>query len=132
MNAVKSPLIQVDNLDDRREVWTLMKRLSPARRVQFLEWCCSQARLGKHPGKPVVAMKTKRLAAQARWDDSAEERLQNDLWMDLWMLVNNYDFDLDAGLARLVEMVRGRRNGSLEMSEREVQHGPQRPVHLRL
>lgn len=27
-------------LDDRREIWKLLDRLTPASRVDFLKWCC--------------------------------------------------------------------------------------------
>lgn len=28
--------------DERREIWRLLKHLTPQRRIQWLQWCCKQ------------------------------------------------------------------------------------------
>jgi len=30
-------------LDDRRELWKMLDRLPPAKRIAWLQWCCKQA-----------------------------------------------------------------------------------------
>lgn len=104
----KPPLLIVDNLDTRREVWQLLKRLSPAKRIEFLTWCCERARPKRGQGKPFVNQKTLDLAAKARWDSGADERLHHEVWGDLWTLVNSFGLSPDAAQARLVQMARGK------------------------
>lgn len=29
-------------LDDRREIWTILKRMTPGQRIDFVRWCCRQ------------------------------------------------------------------------------------------
>lgn len=36
-------LAEIDDTDSRRELFYLMSRLSPARRVEFLQWCAGVA-----------------------------------------------------------------------------------------
>lgn len=36
-------LKEIDNLDDRREIFYLLSRLTPLQRIAFLYWCCDQA-----------------------------------------------------------------------------------------
>jgi len=103
---MKGPLVQVDNLDDRKEIWCLLDRLGPQRLVGFLTWCCSQATLPKGKQRPRVSQSTRDLADRARWDTGAYERLRLETWTDIWMLANNYSFDLDNALVKLVEIVR--------------------------
>ncbi len=40
-------LLPYDTKDDRREVFILFDRLSPAKRVQFLRWCCTKSTAAK-------------------------------------------------------------------------------------
>jgi hypothetical protein len=42
------PTFTYVELDDRREVWTLLGLLTPARRVEWLRWCCKEASRGCH------------------------------------------------------------------------------------
>lgn len=103
---LKSGLAAFDTLDDRREMAALLERLPPAKRVAFVAWCCRQVTVPNSAIHPRVAARTHDLAALARWDDSAVERLRVDLWTDLWMLAAQYGLDMDAAAARLVAMVR--------------------------
>jgi hypothetical protein len=32
--------------DERREIWRLLKHLSPAKRIEWLKWCCQQVSQG--------------------------------------------------------------------------------------
>lgn len=95
-----------DNLDDRREIHQLLARLSPARRVAFVDECCRNAVLPGSEIRPGVAQKTRDLAEVARRDSSADSRLTLNLFMDLWYLHLHYRWDFDRSLARLVELVR--------------------------
>ena len=95
-----------DNLDDRREIHQLLARLSPARRVAFVDECCRNAVLPGSEIRPGVARKTRDLAEVARRDSSADSRLTLDLFMDLWYLHLHYRWDFDRSLGRLVELVR--------------------------
>jgi len=106
--APKSPLLIVDSLDTRKEVWNLLKRLSPKRRIDFLSWCCQRAKLKKGRSRPFVARRTRELAALARWDSGADERLHHEVWGDLWQLVQFCGVDPAAACEQLARMVRER------------------------
>lgn len=95
-----------DNLDDRREIHHLLARLSPMRRVAFVDECCLSAVLPGSAVHPGVARKTRDLAQLARRDSSADSRLTLNLFMDLWYLHLHYSWSFDSALARLVELVR--------------------------
>lgn len=109
------PLIVHDNLDDRREIYSLVRRLPPRERVAFLQWCCDRAYLprrrpGPHP-RPVVAAATLRLARAAHaGDTAADERLSVECYADIWRLAAQYEREVsfDAVLAELVRRVRRR------------------------
>lgn len=98
-----------DNRDDRLEIARLLGHLPPARRVEFLQWACSQAVLpgtfGLHPN---VALSTVAMAARARHCDRANEALTIDVMQSLTHMAIDYSLDLSKCLARLVLMARGR------------------------
>lgn len=95
-----------DNRDDRGEIRRLLCFLPPLERVRFDAWCCAKAAVPGWGERPKVMRKTWDLARQARWDSSADERLTLEVWLDLWTLANQYAFDLDVALQRLVRVVR--------------------------
>lgn len=100
-------VLTFDNRDDRTEIRkALLRRLSPARRVAFLAWACSQSKLGKFESRPVVGKQTRELLELARSDSSADERLSLDVELSLWTLAMQFQLNLDLALAKLVEMVR--------------------------
>lgn len=101
-------VLSVDTRDDRREVHELLRKLPPARRVAFLDWCCGQSKMNKFKEPIVVARKTRRLAELARWDSSADNALTVDVYLSLWSLAMQFALDLDKALAKLVEMVRAK------------------------
>lgn len=96
----------VDSPDERKEVVYLLSRLSPVRRVSFLEWACRAARLPNSPHHPAVSRDVYDLVDLARWDSSASERLTVECCMDLYALSVQWMFDLERALLKLVEMVR--------------------------
>jgi hypothetical protein len=98
--------ICLDTLGDRREIHDLLTRLAPRARIAFMRWACQQATLPHSTRHPGVSRKTVRLAARAERDSSADRMLALDLYFDVWHLAMNYDFDLNAALEKLVEMVR--------------------------
>lgn len=52
----KTILADFDTLDDRREIWAMLHRLSPAARMRFQVWCC------RATGKPSVRSQVDRPA----------------------------------------------------------------------
>jgi hypothetical protein len=104
----KPRYLQFDTLDDRKEIHQLLRRLPPARRVKFLEWCCEKAILPNSTIHPKVSAKTRSLAEAARWEDGADSRLSLAVYTDVWMLAAQYRFSIDDALKRLVEMVRSK------------------------
>lgn len=99
---MKPQFLIYDTLDDRREIYRLLHRLSPQKRIAFLNWCCKQATLGKHQSYIQVSRKSHQMAEQARKCDRADEALTADLYNDLWHLASHYQFDLDKALEELV------------------------------
>jgi hypothetical protein len=102
----KPRYLQFDTVDDRREIHQLLRRLSPSRRIAFLEWCCEAATLPNSTIHPKVSRATRELAEAARWEDGADSRLSLAVYTDVWMLAAQYRFSIDDALRRLVEMVR--------------------------
>ena len=86
-----------------------MSHLPPLRRVAFLRWACSVAALPATNGlKPIVQPSTVQLANEARWCDAANERLTNEIYLDVWALSNSWSFDIDAAVTKLAELVRNK------------------------
>lgn len=105
--AAKPAYLTMDNLDDRTEVYRLLSRLSPARRLAWLRWCCARAVLPNSATHPGPARKMVELADLARRDSSADQRLTLDIFYDFWSLTGlNYELDPDVALTKLVAMVR--------------------------
>ncbi len=95
-----------DNLDDRREVFRLLRRLPPRERVAWLDWACRQATLGRSAVRPFVNASTRRLAEQARHDTAADERLTLEIFFDLWHLDVSFRVDFEALLRGLEQATR--------------------------
>lgn len=95
-----------DTLDDRREIYHLLHRLPPHKRIRFVDQCCHTAKLGRHHSTIRVSHSSRLLADQARKCDRADQALTMDLYNDLWMLSTHYSFNLDNALSQLVRMVR--------------------------
>lgn len=97
-----------DNLDDRREIFHLLNRLSPASRLGVLAHACREAVLPNSQVHPFVNSETRRLAEQARWDSAADERLTLTIFWDLWHLSVSFRLDFESLLKRLLRQVRRR------------------------
>ena len=107
--ATKPAYLTMDNLDDRTEVYRLLSKLSPGRRLAWLRWCCARAVLPNSATHPGPARKTLELADLARLDSSADVRLTLDIYFDFWSLTGlNYELDPNVALTKLVAMVRRR------------------------
>lgn len=102
---MKSPLLAIDTLDDRREVHRLLGRLPPKVRVAFLEWCCSTARpvMGR---LPVASRRMLPTVVMAYRCDRADLRVTNEVYTDLLVLAADYDLDLAAAAVELEKWVR--------------------------
>jgi hypothetical protein len=102
--------ILLDTLDDRREIWQLLHRLHPARRLEFLQWCCDlAARSGTRAGEPVVSHRMKARLRGAMRDDREDERLTHEVYTDFWCLVHQYEMSEQLASAELVRRVRERK-----------------------
>jgi len=104
---VKQRFLVFDTLDDRREVYHLLKRLPPRRRVEWLERCCQLATLPNSKVRPGVSRKTwEDLPTVEREGGKRDEGQAVELFQNFWSLCANYTLDPDAALAMLVGMVR--------------------------
>lgn len=98
-------ILLLDNLDDRREIWQLLHRLAPPRRVDFLRQCC--AKVPPPRPRPAVARMAARLLA-ARTCGVADRGITNEIYYDLLYLSVNHDLDLGAAAVELEAVVSGR------------------------
>jgi hypothetical protein len=105
--ANPSQIKTYDDVSGRKDLLTMLNHLSPARRIQFHEWVCSQAILpGTHGLHPGINKSTRRYAKIARHCDKANEILTADIIIDLTTMSTNYDLDLDKVIARLELMAK--------------------------
>jgi len=102
---VSSPILQLDTLDDRREMWHLLHRLPPRARVRFLAGQCAKVRARDPRGNGPVPGGSRHLAAAYR-EDGADYRLTNEVYADLLVLAAQWGLDLAAAAAELMAAVR--------------------------
>lgn len=103
----KPAYLKFDNIDDKREICTLLRRLSPARRITFFRWCCMRSRLSSNTQDVSrVAKSTIELAEKARWDSSADEMLTQEIYRDIFYLSVQHLFDIEHAVKMLEKMVR--------------------------
>lgn len=95
-----------DTRDDRREVYYLLARLPPRRRVEWLERACRGAFLPRTKTRPHVSAKTWQRADEAMRDDSLDEGLTTEVFFDFWTMAANYGLDVAAALEVLVRMAK--------------------------
>lgn len=88
---MKNPVLQLDNLDDRREVWVCLHRLPPEVRLDFLAEMCRLVTAMGRGVKPAPGMAAQ--VAYARRSDEADRLLTNEVWSNLWLLTSQYDLD---------------------------------------
>lgn len=100
----------LDNGDDRKEVWSLLHRLPPPVRVEFLAHACGMAKPGPHCRLPApVPNGFARLLAEARRCDRADEMLTNSVYADLLQLFHTWGVDAAKAAVTLEAWGRGRR-----------------------
>lgn len=102
---MKNALLLVETLSDRRDLWHLLHRLHPFRRLQFLHWCCVTASRPEAPcPTPTLEMRT--YARDAVRTDECDLRLTNMIYLDLAAIGQQYDFDLGRAMLVLERWVR--------------------------
>lgn len=103
--------IVLDTLDDRREIWHLLHRLHPYRRIRFLAWCCRlAARSGNgRGGQPVVSHRMESRVDAAVRDDAQDYVLTHEIYTDFWCLVHQYGMDESVAAGELASLARERR-----------------------
>ena len=97
-----------DSLDNRREVWHLLHRLSPSQRFAFLGWCCRQCFLPGtkiHPTPSWFRM-GKRIKDAQRGDEQQDLALTNEIYMDVFMMGLQYGLSAHRVAVRLESIVR--------------------------
>ena len=98
-------LITFDTVDDRRELWSLLHRLSPRARVSFLAWCCTKVRRADGNG-PVASSRMCETVEGAYRCDRFDLRLTNECFMDCLMLTAQWGLDLATAAVELERRVR--------------------------
>ena len=102
----KPPILAIDTLDDRREVWHLLHRLPPARRVAFLADCCRRVPGNARGHRPTPSARMAPTVAAAARCDAADHRLTTLVYTDLLVLSSQWGLDLAAAAVRLEGWVR--------------------------
>jgi uncharacterized protein YprB with RNaseH-like and TPR domain len=129
MNPVrKSQLLTMDDRDTKLEIRHLLTKLSPHRRVAFLEWCGLNA---ARPARIVVDRKVdlpntmqERVVAAYR-SDRDDDVLTNDVLCNFWMLVAQWGLDAERAALVLEQYVR---RGDLPPSPRPAASSPTSPL----
>ena len=103
--TAKPSILTLDTLDDRRELHSLLHRLSPRRRVSFLAWCCRQVS-GPNGTRPVASSRVGPTLEAAYRCSVADERLTNEMYGDVLALAAQWDLDLAAAARELEARVR--------------------------
>ena len=104
------PYTKLDNLDDRRELVTLLGKLRPVERWQFVRLCCSTVALGnKRPEVRLDARDREALKLANAGDRAADERVTANCWGFLVILSAQWELDLAAAAVKLEQLVRCRK-----------------------
>lgn len=96
----------LDTLDDRREIWHLLHRMPPARRLGYLERVCRAVSRPDGTGpRPVPDMRL--LARDAERCGRADERLTNAVYVDVVHVCAAFDLELLLVAADLERVAKG-------------------------
>jgi hypothetical protein len=98
--------LTLDTKDDRRELWHLLHRLPPERRVAFLAGWCRVVRARDPRGCGPMPFGMEGMVADARRCDRGDDRLTNAVYVDLVSLANQWGLDLAEVAADLEAAVR--------------------------
>jgi hypothetical protein len=107
---MKPGYLELDNLDDRRELHVLLSKLPPADRWRFVRWCCSRA-VPAGRRRPVLHLdgRDREAIDQARRGDrAADDRITRQCWGFLWDLAGVWQLDIQAAAVTLTGLVSGR------------------------
>lgn len=107
--SAKPSLLVLDTLDDRREIWSLLHRLSPRDRVRFLGWCCSQVAAPGSTRPTPSLLRMGEVIGMADRCDRADDRLTNEVYGDVLVLASQWGLDLGRAAVVLERRARGRR-----------------------
>lgn len=106
----KPALLLMDTKDDRREIWSLLHRLDPRRRVRYLARCCRRVRAAHPAGHgPRVTFERMeaRMVASYRCG-KADETLTNEVYGDVLVLSSQWGLDLGLVALELEQLGKGR------------------------
>lgn len=101
-------LLAVDTLDDRREIWHLLHKLSPMDRVRWLGTVCRKIRERDGHGPHPSVWRMRETITQAYRSDPWNERLTNEIYGDLIMAASQYQLNLLELAVELESVVRRR------------------------
>ncbi len=105
-----SQILVLDNVDDRRELHSLLHRLPPAQRLAFLKYCCSQVPKTNSNRLPEPAVWKMRATMEMAYRcEKASEVLTNEIYCDILTLFNSFSLDAMATATALERLVRALR-----------------------
>ena len=97
-------LLAVDDLDDRRELHTLLHKLHPRKRVRFVAWCCAAVTRPRQSA-PVVTT-DEQWVRDAERCERGDDRLTNACYLDVLSLGSQWNLDMPRAAKVLEEFVR--------------------------
>ena len=106
--VMKPSILSIDTLDDRREIVTLLARLSPENRVLFLARACLRTP-SPSPIRPNMRAMRQRVV-EAATCEKADQMLTNEIYGDLLMASTQFNLDLLLVAIDLQNLVRSRSN----------------------
>lgn len=104
---MKNPILIIDTVDDRREIWHLLHRLPPADRVRFLQAVSALVKpneVGHLPVPSIWQMQTR--IQDAYRSDRDDEWLTNEVYCDTLQILNVWKVHPDQLTQLLTEWVR--------------------------
>lgn len=105
---MKSSLLLLDTLDDRREIHSLLHRLSPRDRVRFLARCCRRVTDARGYGPRVSLWRMRERIDASYRCGKADDGLTNECYGDILVMAASWGLDLLAVAAELEQVARGR------------------------
>ncbi len=86
--------ITIDTRDDRQQIYELIHRLPPKRRIEFLVWVCQQVPQNEKGHLPVpVVTGLQTTCEYAYRNEDANARLSREVYIDVLSLIVQFSVD---------------------------------------
>lgn len=104
---MKPTYLVFDNLDDRRDIFTLLTKLRPSQRWQFLRLSAQFCNSKPKPQILLDSTDTTLTQAAERGCDKSNDVVTNSVFRHLWHLAAQYELDMESTYCRVLALVQG-------------------------